>query len=619
MWWWASLAQLVCHAVRSSCQVGELFLPSGRGADASCLLQQRCREDESDYSELLFGGRSSSAAAPQQQQGGAKDAGGAPAPEAEAWKRTNRAVVERLAALSSGQVGRSERGLGVFASCHFRTRMIGSGVRCVCLATQPMAIALPAPCYATMVFALPGCCAHTRSGTGPVPMQVEHACAGWLRAVAEDFSAACGPLLSGLTTAVSLVQVEAQVRAAIADWQHPGAAAGGTAASGKAQPAKRARTGPTVAASALGGATSASGVIAPAGSLGRHGHGHGHNHAHVHGHGHGVSDASPHLGSWEAVCEWVVGRQLSLWQEVFHAPFVARSRELIEQGFAALGRSVEGPLDACLAAAAAAEPEPAGCILTRAWPLEGWEGGAGTAAAAAAGVDGAGRYAAAGRSADLRGAGVGEEAGGAGAGGKAGGKAVDRSYRQQVAAMQRKFDEDMLAMLQVRVWMCYTRQPHRFLTAASLSPRAAVISHVDVHNSTLRTHAPVCTPAGILQTTLYHVVVSPAPRPCCCWWALRMPRRCPPPSTARPCRTQRRPPLCRGPPPRRWPPRRAAARGSCAAPPPCTPPPSGATCRAAARPSWSRSCRAAAPSSSTRSHHGGWAGHVQGVGLRQAT
>lgn len=274
--------------------------------------------------------------------------------------------------------------------------------------------------------------------------------------MAEDFSAACGPLLSGLTTAVSLVQVEAQVRAAIADWQHPGAAAGGAAASGKVQPggaAKRARTGRTVASSALGSATSASGVIAPAGSLGRHGHGHGHNHAHVQGHGHGVSDASPNLGSWEAVCEWVVGRQLNLWQEVFHAPFVARSRELIEEGFAALGRSLEGPLDACLAAAAAAEPEPAGCILTRTWPLEGWEGGVGTAAA---GVDGAGRYAAASRSAELRGEGAVGEAGVAGAGGKVGGKAVDRSYRQQVAAMQRKFDEDMLAMLQVRVLVCCT-------------------------------------------------------------------------------------------------------------------------------------------------------------------
>lgn len=106
-----------------ACQVGELFLPSGRGADASCLLQQRCREDEADYSELLFGGRSSSAAAPQQQQGGAKDAGGASAPEAEAWKRTNRAVVERLAALSSGQVGRSERGLGAVANYHSCTSL----------------------------------------------------------------------------------------------------------------------------------------------------------------------------------------------------------------------------------------------------------------------------------------------------------------------------------------------------------------------------------------------------------------------------------------------------------------------------------------------------------------
>ncbi|KAG2431082.1 hypothetical protein HXX76_009615 [Chlamydomonas incerta] len=350
------------------------------GADATCLLQQRCREEEADYSELMFGGRTTGAGG----QGAA--AAAAAAPEAEAWRRTNRAVVERLAALSPGQV--------------------------------------------------------------------EHACVAWLRSVAEDFGGQAPRLLAGLTTAAALVEVEASVRTAIASWAHPGGfaagAAGGSAAAGGGKPplagAKRPRAaGAAGGSGSLHGSASSGAVLATVGSAGgaaghhhhHHGH-HHHGHHHRHGHGHGPLDA-PHLGSWEAVAEWVVGRPLNIWQELFHGPFVVRSRELIDAAFAAVARGLEGPLDAALAAAAEAPAEPAGCIITRVWPMEGWDGGA-AAVAAATGVGlggGGGAEAAAA-------AGAGEEGGKAAAAGSGGA----RAYRQQVAAMQRRFDDDLRAILQ---------------------------------------------------------------------------------------------------------------------------------------------------------------------------
>ena len=161
---------------------------------------------------------------------------------------------------------------------------------------------------------------------------------------------------------------------------------------------------------------------------------------------------------------------MALLQEVFHGPFVVRSRELIEEAFAAVARGLEGPLDAALKAAAAAElpAEPAGCIITRIWPMEGWDGGAAAVAAATgvglAGGDGAGAGAGTSVGAGVgvgragsgvagagSGAGVGED-GVAGVAGKGGGAA--RGYRQQVAAMQRRFDDDLRGILQVREGRC---------------------------------------------------------------------------------------------------------------------------------------------------------------------
>ncbi|GFR44388.1 hypothetical protein Agub_g5608 [Astrephomene gubernaculifera] len=407
----SAVAQTAQHTVA---QVGELFLPSNRGgsaaaaaaaaggsggADASCLLQQRCREDEADYSELLFGGRTTSGA------GGAAAAAAAAAaapqaPEADAWRRTNRAVVDRLAALSSGQV--------------------------------------------------------------------EQACVQWLRAVAEDFSGQSPKLLVGLTTAAALVEVEAQVRGAIACWQHPGLAA----ATAPAAAAKRPRIAYHASASALLSMPSSSSAAAGGGA----------------GSAGSAGAEAPQLDSWESVCEWVVGRQLNLWQEVFHQPFVVRSKELIEESYAAVGRALEGPLDACLRAAAAADPEPAGCIITRVWPLEGWdvEGGA---AAGAGGADGRGagsRTTSISRSMDLRAAMsaaaadlVAKGADGSDAEGD-GAAAADRSYRQHVSAIQRRFDEDLRSILQAALLLVGSADAACWPAGVHSTPVSASPSHASL-------------------------------------------------------------------------------------------------------------------------------------------
>lgn len=380
-----ALSALAQAAQLTIAQVGELFLSAishggsrgvaAAGSDVACLLQHRCREEEADYSELLFGGRTNASGV-----GGNSGAAGGAAPEADAWRLTNRGVVERLAALSSGQV--------------------------------------------------------------------EHACVGWLRAVAEDFSAQSPRLLAGLSTAAALVEVEAQVRGAIATWQHPGfSAAAGVAARNTGSGAlKRARinhhhsSGSLSSPMAVGAATQpptpGSATAAATASI------------------FADADAAHHLGSWESVADWVVGRQLNVWHEVFHQPFVMRSREIIEESFAAVGHALDGPLDECLRAAAEAEVEPAGCIITRAWPLEGWDGK--TAGAAGNGPHGP-SHATSGlvsHSGELR---VGGEAVGVSFRTTNGldAAANSRAYRQQVSVIQRKFDEDLQSILQV----CSMRGP----------------------------------------------------------------------------------------------------------------------------------------------------------------
>ncbi|GIL55296.1 hypothetical protein Vafri_10857 [Volvox africanus] len=425
------LSALAQTAQLTIAQVGELFLPivgsgGGRGADATCLLQQFCRE-EADYSELLFGGRTNNS----------EPAAATPttaAPEADAWRRTNRAVVDRLAALSSGQV--------------------------------------------------------------------EHACVGWLRAVAEDFSAQSPRLLAGLTTAAALVEVEAQVRGAIAAWQHtglPNATAVAQAARGTGQGlAKRARMvhsgqfpGALLSSTASGSALSQPATSAAAA---------------------GAGDA-PHLGSWESVAEWVVGRQLNVWQEIFHQPFVVRSRELIEESFAAVGRSLDGPLDQCLRAAAESELEPAGCIITRAWPLEGWDG---TAAVENTNEVARARSESVSRSMERRAGGespgasasCGSPAPVAGAASTGVASAV-RAYRRQVLAMQRKFDEDLRSILQAALLLVGTADaavwpPGIQSTPVSASPSTSSLPRVASDAATVTGAQPITHPLLQLPHPSHH-------------------------------------------------------------------------------------------------------------------
>lgn len=87
----ASLAQSVQLTIQ---QVGELFLAGSKAAasaaapateGSACALQVAAKEDDLELSELLFGGRDTSGGA----SGGEVRQGG---PEAEAWRRANKAL-----------------------------------------------------------------------------------------------------------------------------------------------------------------------------------------------------------------------------------------------------------------------------------------------------------------------------------------------------------------------------------------------------------------------------------------------------------------------------------------------------------------------------------------------
>mmetsp|Transcript_34672 Transcript_34672/g.87742 ORF Transcript_34672/g.87742 Transcript_34672/m.87742 type:complete len:1232 (-) Transcript_34672:139-3834(-) len=172
---------------------------------------------------------------------------------------------------------------------------------------------------------------------------VERACMQWVREVAEDFTRHGPVLLRTCATAQELVAVEEAVAAAIAAGPHSSkqqrAGSGGAAPSAATMLAKRQHSAPS-GLSALG--------LGPAGS---------------------GSVAQAHSPSWDTVCEWVLGAPLLLWQEVFHAPFVARAKELVAASFSAVAAAVEDPLSACLADAAAAPPEPAGQVASTRWPM----------------------------------------------------------------------------------------------------------------------------------------------------------------------------------------------------------------------------------------------------------
>ena len=38
--------------------------------------------------------------------------------------------------------------------------------------------------------------------------------------------------------------------------------------------------------------------------------------------------------SWDGVCDWVLGRWVSVWDEIFEAAFLARAKAIIDAAFA---------------------------------------------------------------------------------------------------------------------------------------------------------------------------------------------------------------------------------------------------------------------------------------------
>ena len=42
-------------------------------------------------------------------------------------------------------------------------------------------------------------------------------------------------------------------------------------------------------------------------------------------------------GSWDGVCYWVLGRWVSVWDQIFEAAFLQRSKDLVATSFAQVG------------------------------------------------------------------------------------------------------------------------------------------------------------------------------------------------------------------------------------------------------------------------------------------
>lgn len=143
----------------------------------------------------------------------------------------------------------------------------------------------------------------------------------WLREVSADASQRCQALLRCCDSAGALVRVEAEVRQSIATWQHPAlSAAKGTrgAMLGMNVSANRQRIG---ALPLPGPPPRYAGVVGV---------------THGSSLGSGLMDEMAlvpvaHLESWEAACEWVLGRPLNLWQDVFYIAFVTRAKVGIGQ------------------------------------------------------------------------------------------------------------------------------------------------------------------------------------------------------------------------------------------------------------------------------------------------
>ncbi|KAK9803223.1 hypothetical protein WJX73_005829 [Symbiochloris irregularis] len=142
--------------------------------------------------------------------------------------------------------------------------------------------------------------------------QLASACGDWLSSLGADYKAAGPGILHACGSAAQLVQVEEAVRAGIAAWKAPAtpASAGGEASS------------PT----------------------------------------------KGKLHSWQAACDWALGRHVNVWDEVLEAAFLQHSKELISTSCKAVSAGYERPLQACLHDAATAQQAPAGAFQTASWP-----------------------------------------------------------------------------------------------------------------------------------------------------------------------------------------------------------------------------------------------------------
>lgn len=236
----------VAHVLQSTlCQVGELFLPTARSAESTCLLQNVTVEDEMDSSELVFGGEAE------------PNAFAGSSPEAEAWRCCVKSIQDRLTVLAGSQV--------------------------------------------------------------------EQACIKWLRQVVEDVNSSCPALLRSCATASSLSAMESAIISKLSSWQNP--------------------NGRQLVKSA---------VLLNITNTGRFGAG-------------SLQDAPGE--TWDTICEVVLGKPTSLWQEVFYAPFMLRAKELIDENFIEMLRGVLHPLQLCLDAAAVATPVAVGEVVNHSWPV----------------------------------------------------------------------------------------------------------------------------------------------------------------------------------------------------------------------------------------------------------
>eukprot|EP00873_Tetraselmis_striata_P033583 jgi/Tetstr1/453847/TSEL_004008.t1 len=174
------------------------------------------------------------------------------------------------------------------------------------------------------------------------PQEVEGAASKWLEAVAGTFKEGSLALLRECQTPAELSAVEVQVRGAMKAWSNASA--------------DRLMARPGGAAAATGGRRSAAAAAAPAAPLGGS--------AALQG-----ADGGREF-NWQGVCDWVLGRQLDLWELLFEAPFMTRAKELVAETFSAVGTVLSAPLEGCLLEVREAQVEGPGQLASAAWPYD---------------------------------------------------------------------------------------------------------------------------------------------------------------------------------------------------------------------------------------------------------